>query len=154
MSDLEQDLVFPDTTMSEQLDPFMDSKVPLEKETYSFFTYVRNILSDAGTDSLYLSEVLTEGMSKAIAAQAFYHGKLFRQKNHYIFQSLILLFQSFQSLIRLFLPPILIHGSHTKSPRSRLQESLSRVTNGSRYLYSSLVFMLFYEYVLLFFKKV
>jgi hypothetical protein len=69
----------------------MDTKVPLEKETFSFFAYVKDIMLDAETDhceyyfhfiihvlkreTVMLSDVLpVESTSKSVAAQAFYHG--------------------------------------------------------------------------------
>lgn len=49
-------------------------KVALEKETFSFFTYLKEIFQEADCKHIYLDDLLPDS-TKTVAAQAFYHGK-------------------------------------------------------------------------------
>lgn len=68
----------------------MDPKIneseytPLEKETFSFFSYLKEILEEADCKHIYLDDLLPDS-TKSIAAQAFYHGKFNYSKLKYWF---------------------------------------------------------------------
>jgi hypothetical protein len=57
---------------------------PLEKETFSFFSYLKEIFEEADCRHIYLDDLLPDS-TKSIAAQAFYHGNLTYAKLQYWF---------------------------------------------------------------------
>jgi hypothetical protein len=58
--------------------------VPLEKETFSFFSYLKEIFEEADCRHIFLDDLLPDS-TKSIAAQAFYHGNFIYAKPQYWF---------------------------------------------------------------------
>jgi hypothetical protein len=51
----------------------------LEKETFSFYNYLKEIFQDTDCNQIFLADLLPDS-TKTVAAQAFYHGKISKTK--------------------------------------------------------------------------